>query len=326
MSLPGWSHAESPFHPGEQAMQTRAGVRDRMELAGRRVIRGVMPDQHRELFEELPWVMVGSMDASGQPWASAIVGIPGFISTPDERTMRIAGAIAYGDPLRTNLTVGAAVGVLGIQLETRRRNRMNGRITRLQADSFDIQVDQSFGNCPQYIQARMPELTAEPVSVSRERPVHREHGTLSSWATALIQRSDTFFIATRSADTQARASNGVDISHRGGKPGFVRVTEESGTVLTVPDFRGNSMFNTFGNLQEDPRAGLLFIDFDSGDVLQLSGTGEVLWEGEELAAFVGAERLLRIRISAGLRIEKAVPLRWSAPEPARQLAATGAWR
>jgi uncharacterized protein len=326
MNLTGWPHAASPFHAGEQALQTRAGVRDRMEIGGRRVIRSVMPDQHRELFEQLPWVLIGSIDASGRPWASALVGHPGFISTPDERTMRITAAAAYGDPLLANLTIGAAVGVLGIQLETRRRNRMNGRITRLDRGSFDIQVDQSFGNCPQYIQARTPELTADPASVSRERPVHREQSSISQWATALIERADTFFIATRSADTQGRASNGVDISHRGGKPGFVRVTEEAGTVLTVPDFRGNFMFNTFGNIQEDPRAGLLFVDFDSGDILQLIGTAEVLWEADELASFQGAERLLRFRVSEGLRIEQAMPLRWSAPEQARQLAATGAWR
>jgi hypothetical protein len=124
-----------------------------------------------------------------------------------------------------------------------------------------------------------------------------------------------------------QGGDGVDISHRGGKPGFVRVDSDNlGTVLTIPDFRGNSFFNTFGNLALDARAALLFVDFETGDALMLTGTAEVIWEGAELQSFAGAERLLRFRVSEGLSIDKAVPLRWSAPQPARQLAGTGAWR
>jgi predicted pyridoxine 5'-phosphate oxidase superfamily flavin-nucleotide-binding protein len=315
----------APFHPGEQAMQERIGMRARMDLAGRRAIRDFMPDQHRELFEKLPWALIGSLDAHGRPWASAVVGHPGFIQTPDERTMRIAGAIAYGDPLREHLAVGASIGLIGIQLETRRRNRMNGRITHVDEKRLDVHVEQSFGNCPQYIQARTPRFIAEPSSLARARPVHRESDALSARATQIVTRADTFFIATRSDQVETRPPHGVDISHRGGKPGFARVAEDSGTVITVPDFRGNMMFNSFGNLQVDARAGLWFVDFDSGEVLMLTGTAEVLWDGPELASFAAAERLLRLRVSAGLRIENALPLRWSAPEQARQLEATGSW-
>jgi uncharacterized protein len=325
MNLPGWPHEGSPFHAGEQAMQTRTGVRSRMEIAGRRVIRDFMPEQHRELFEELPWALIGSVDADGRPWASAVVGHAGFMSTPDARTMRITGAIAHGDPLRANLSVGAAIGLLGIQLETRRRNRMNGTVTHLDADRLEVHVEQSFGNCPQYIQARTPRFIAEPGSIASERPVYREKPLLSAEARTLVSSADTFFIATRSASMRGH-ENGVDISHRGGKPGFVRVTEENGaTVLTAPDFRGNSFFMTLGNLQLDPRAGLLFVDFDSGAELLLTGQGEVVWEGDALASFTGAERLLRFTVTEGLRIENAMPLRWTPPEQARQLAATGAW-
>jgi uncharacterized protein len=316
----------SPFHAGEQALQERIGVRSRMELAGRRAIRDFMPDQHRELFEKLPWALIGSLDAQGRPWASAIVGYPGFMSTPDAQTLRIAGTLAFGDPLRAQVAVGASVGLLGIELETRRRNRMNGTITQVDREGFAVHVQQSFGNCAQYIQARTPHFVAEPESIAIERPVQREGSTLSAAATKLVRRADTFFIATRSDHIGKDSSQGVDISHRGGKPGFVRVTEDSnGTVFTVPDFRGNMMFNTFGNLQLDPRAGLIFIDFDSGDALLLTGTAQVLWEGDELASFAGAERLLRFRVSEGLRIGNAMPLRWTAPEQARQLAATGSW-
>ena len=120
---------------------------------------------------------------------------------------------------------------------------------------------------------------------------------------------------------------GVDVSHRGGKPGFVRVGVENGaSVLTSPDFVGNFSFNTFGNLALNPRAGMLFVDFSSGDVLSLTGEAEVVWDGPELAAFVGAERLLKFRVAEGLLLESACPLRWTPPVQATQLAATGSWQ
>jgi len=155
-TLAGWPRVESPYHAGEQAVQARAGVRERAERAGRRMIRDFMPDQHRELFERLPYLLVGSIDDRGRPWASILVGWPGFIATPDARTMTIAARPAPGDPLAVNLRPGAPVGLLGIELDTRRRNRMNGTVTGVGAGSFSVRVGQSFGNCPQYIQARAP--------------------------------------------------------------------------------------------------------------------------------------------------------------------------
>lgn len=321
--LPGWPYERSPFHAGEQALQARAGVRDRIERGGRKVTRDFMPDQHRELFGRLRYLLVGSLDGDGLPWASIVTGLPGFITTPDARTLTVAGGVAADDPLARHLAAGAPVGLLGIELATRRRNRMNGTVTEVGDAGFTVRVGQSFGNCPQYIQAR--EVLAE--APSTPLPVRAEEPRLSEAAARLVRRADTFFIATASpAAASGDPVEGVDVSHRGGKAGFVRLDEEAGTsVLTVPDFRGNAVFNTFGNLALNPRAGLLFIDFATGDLLQLTGTAEVLWDGPELAAFEGAQRLLRFRVTRGLLREQALALRWSAPEPAPQLAATGSW-
>lgn len=323
---PALRHDE-PFHEGERAMQARAGVRARMEQVGHRVIRDFMPDQHRELFEKLPFLLVGSLDAAQRPWASILVGRPGFIRTPDARTLRIHARPGYGDPLGVNLVSGAPVGLLGIQLETRRRNRANGTVADIDEDGFVVHVGQSFGNCPKYIQAREPVFVAEASTMAALRPVRAEGPVLSADAVALVRGADTFFIATAShAAHGGQASEGVDVSHRGGKLGFVRVTEEGGrTVLTSPDFIGNFFFNTLGNLAVNPRAGLVFIDFGSGGVLSLTGAADVIWDGPELASFEGAQRLLRFRVETGVAIENAVPLRWSVPEPAPQLAATGSW-
>ena len=321
----GWPHDGSPFHDGERRLQERAGVRDKVEQIGRRVIRDHMPDQHRELFGKLPFLIAGSLDERGRPWASILVGHPGFMSSPDAWTLAVRAKAGYGDPLASNIRSGAPIGLLGIEPATRRRNRMNGTISAVDADGFIVRVGQSFGNCPQYIQARRPQFIADPQSVARPRPVRNEGAILSERAAALVQSADTFFIATASPaadDTTA----GVDVSHRGGKPGFVRVTEEAGhSVLISPDFSGNFHFATFGNLLLNPKAGLLFVDFATGDVLSLTGEAEVIWDGPEIASFAGAQRLLRFRASAGVLIENAIPLRFSAPELSPRLGATGSW-
>lgn len=321
----GWTHDSSPFHAGEQAVQRRIGVRDQIERMGRNMIREQMPDQHRELFEALPLVVVGSMDASGRPWASLLSGPPGFIRSPTPKLLRIKAQTAVGDPLAAQLTVGSPLGLLGIQLETRRRNRANGHIVARDADSFTIEIDQSFGNCRQYIQAREP--TFDPSVPTSVGPTLAEGPHLSVKASQLLANTDTFFIATASAAAaSATDGEGVDVSHRGGRPGFVRVSKgPSATVLTVPDFRGNFIFNTFGNLEVNPRAGIVCADFATGDVLSLTGTARVIWDGPELDSFEGADRLLSFEVESGVLLEHALPLRFEGLEFSPDLAETGTW-
>jgi predicted pyridoxine 5'-phosphate oxidase superfamily flavin-nucleotide-binding protein len=318
---------DSTFHAGERAVQTRLGVRAQMAAAGPRYIRDHMPDQHRELFGKLPMLLVGSMDACRRPWASMLVARPGFISTPDERTLRVAAVPAAGDPLRAHLAPGVALGLLGIEPHTRRRNRANGRVTALDDGGFTMRVEQSFGNCAKYIQARTPHGVGEPSRLSRAGQGRREGPLLSDAARALVRRADTFFIASSTPLARpGQRADGADVSHRGGKPGFVHLGVEGGrSVLTVPDFTGNFIFNTLGNLAAHPYAGLLFADPDSGDVLQLTGSADVIWDGPSVEAFAGAQRLLRVTVDEGVWRPEALPLRWSAPELAPQLAQTGAW-
>jgi predicted pyridoxine 5'-phosphate oxidase superfamily flavin-nucleotide-binding protein len=142
-------------------VQSLIGVREQVERAGRNLIRDEMPEQHRALFQALPMLVVGSVDRAGRPWASILASEPGFIWAPDSKTLRVTAVPLLGDPLADNLRVGAPLGLLGIQLETRRRNRANGRITMQGAHSFTVGVEQSFGNCKQYIQARAPTFVPE---------------------------------------------------------------------------------------------------------------------------------------------------------------------
>ena len=311
------------FHEGERAVQARVGVRDRIEEIGRRVIRDFMPDQHREFFGLLPFIVVGALDAARQPWATVLSGPPGFMRSPDPGRLLIDARPADVDPLAVALAPGAAVGLLGIQPHTRRRNRMNGVVVEARDGTLDAAVSQSFGNCPKYIQAR------EPVFVPGSRAVVTRDGdgALDAAGCALVQAADTFYIASAHPDAGRGpgSSRGVDVSHRGGKPGFVKV-EDDGRVLTAPDFVGNFLFNTIGNLALEPRAGLLFIDFAAGDLLHVAVRTTIVWDGPDVQAFAGAQRLLRFDIARWRHIGGGLPLRWSAAERSPFLASTGDWR
>src|ERR1700680_3559524 len=316
----GWRAVESPFHAGELPAQERAGVRERMNVDARRGIRDYMPEQHRLFFAQQPFMVLGGVDENGQPWATLRVGVPGFISTPDERTLRIRGRSWAGDPLARTWQVGSVLGGLGIQPATRRRNRVNGVITAIDDQAITVAVSQSFGNCAKYIQSRTPiefnaaEAMESPVVSSRLNDDDR----------ALLARADTFFVASANTSSDAGMGRGADVSHRGGKPGFIRIDDDR--TLTTPDFSGNLFFNTIGNLMHDPRAGLLVIDFDSGDLLYLAVDAEIIWEGQELESFDGAERLIRWHVREVRRTRRALPLRWSGVQYAPQLVKTGSWK
>jgi predicted pyridoxine 5'-phosphate oxidase superfamily flavin-nucleotide-binding protein len=208
--------------------------------------------------------------------------------------------------------------------EQRRRNRLTGRVTGLSAAGFQVAIDQSFGNCPQYIQARAPAMIRARGTPGTTTTLGPE---LSPLAIRMITAADTLFIASASPRAGSTdPSEGADVNHRGGKPGFVKVTHEHGrAVLTIPDFSGNRAFNTLGNILLYPRAGLLFTDFASGDLLSLTGTAEIIWEGPDVTRFAGAERLLRVTVEEARHVEAGLPFSWSRPQPAREPEHTGEW-
>ena len=301
----------SPFHQGEQDAQRRAGVREIAERLGQQMVRDFMPDQHRQFYNQLPVLLVGSVDPKGQPWASALVGKPGFVTSPDAHKLVFTTFLLPHDPLVEGLQEGAQLGLLGLEFSTRRRNRMNGKVTSIRADGFEMQVGQSFGNCPQYIQKRRLEWK-DP-----QPPVLTRGTRLTPEVQSLIQSADTFFIAS------THTLQGTDVSHRGGKPGFVKV--EDAQTLVFPDFRGNNHFNTIGNLLVNPKAGLLFFNYHTGEVLYLTTRSEIVWDGPELEAFEGAQRLVRFRVVEWRLVEGSFPFSWDFEEFSPTLEETGEW-
>ena len=293
----------SPFHEGEQALQNQNGIREEAESMGRRMIRSFMPDQHRDFFAQLPFLVVGAVDDEGWPWASLLTGRPGFMQSPDPVTLEIASLGAKSDPVRAAIKPGAPLGLLGIEMHSRRRNRLNGRVSSSNDDGFTLAVDQSFGNCPQYIRHRS-------VAFTREAGRGGERIAFTAFddkAKVLIAAADVFFVSSFVQAENNPAVEGVDVSHRGGRPGFVKL---EGETLTIPDFPGNKAFNTLGNFFINPKAGLVFPDFETGDLLLLTGKVELLDEDhEDVASFKGAERGWRFILDHGFWLQDALPFR-----------------
>ena len=248
------------FHGGERELQRLAGVRERARAVAAGIGDHVWPGARRFLAEKR-LAIASSVDARGRVWASLLAGPPGFLSTVDERTLRIVADPVHGDPLADNLAAEGPLGLLVIDLRTRQRMRFNGR-GRLTTYGIVLAVEQAYGNCPKYIQPREP----QPDVPARPGPV-KVRRSLSRRQRAWIESADTLFIASRHPEA------GADASHRGGSSGFVRTLGP--TRLTFPDYPGNAMFNTLGNLRSCPAAGLMLVDFASGRVLQLSGRASV---------------------------------------------------
>lgn len=297
----------SIFHAGEQAVQARAGGQHR----ARRVadsIHAVIPDAAREFLLRQPFAVVGSRNRREQVWASLLWGLPGFLRVEDDTTLRIDASPVMEDPLAEVLAASAdqpeKIGILTIEPATRRRMRLNGTVRRRSDGSLSVSAEQVYSNCPKYIQKRTGETGPTDAAAA---PHTVQRGCLLTAAQeAAIARADTFFIAS------AHPEAGVDASHRGGNPGFVRVAE--GRTLQWPDYAGNAMFNTLGNLAVNPSAGLLFLDFGSGGTLQLTGKARILWDAEEAERFSGAERVVSFAIEEAIETAGAFPLRYRLQE------------
>lgn len=230
---------ERMFHEGELDVQRKAGVADLAERVGR-IIGSTIPAAAVRFLEARKLLIASTIDDDGRVWASPIFG---KVHVDDEQTLRVTTPFELDHDPR--------IGILAIDLATRRRMRVNGRAAR-DGNDLVITTSEVYSNCPQYI---------------HPQPVRPDTTSAESW----VNTSDTFFLAT------AHPTRGADASHRGGDPGFVTF---DGARVVFPDYSGNNMFNSLGNLSMNPHCGLLFIDFDRGATLQLTGRGRVVWEPE----------------------------------------------
>ncbi|MFH8804639.1 pyridoxamine 5'-phosphate oxidase family protein [Streptomyces sp. NPDC017936] len=292
------------YHSGEIAVQERAGLTEQAEFS----LGGIgesIPPVAQDFLAEQPLIVLGGADRDGRLWATQLTGEAGFLRVPDPRTVMIDALPLPEDPLAEVLTGGSAVriGMIAIEPATRRRMRVNGRARR-EGDSLRVDLDQVIANCPKYLQKRDHRRTGPGEGGAADRTVTDGTG-LSPAQQQAVRAADTFFVTTASDRGDA------DASHRGGNPGFVQVL--SPTLLRWPDYAGNAMFLTLGNLLLNSSAGLLVPDWETGTTLHLSGTAHTVWDAEEIARVPGAQRLVEFSVEAVREITAASPLRWTGP-------------
>ena len=283
------------YHPGEAAVQQRAGDTPN-KPHGSVATRPEIPVVAQRFLRDQPLIVLGAPDQRGWLWATALAGAPGFVDPLDERTIAIRAPLPTGDPLASAFTGSTEIGMLAIEPATRRRMRINGRAGAT-GDGLLLHTDQVYANCPKYLTTR-----------DHPRPVTRRPGPplisteLSPAQQRMLAAADTFFAATFAG------GHGADVSHRGGNPGFVQVTGP--TTLSWPDYSGNKMYMTLGNLELDARCGLLFVDWRDGHLLHLTGTASADWSPARTATVPGALRMIDFEVRQVVEQPSALPLTW----------------
>lgn len=282
-------------HPGELAVQERAQVA--MEDWGSARVGNQIPPVAERFLGEQRFLVVGAQH-EGRLWCTALAGPEGFIRVHDESTVHVHARPSVSDPLTGAFDSTQEVGILVMDPAKRRRMRVNGQAEPVEAGLL-VRADQVYANCPKYIQSRVVADAARPVP-------HAAYGDrLTEAHQEWIRAADTFFVATSAPGL------GTDASHRGGDPGFLQV---DGRRITWPDYVGNGMYMSLGNLDLDPRAGLLFVDWESGHTLHLTGRARVDWTPERAAQHPGAQRVIDFEVDEYVHITHHLPLTWAFEE------------
>lgn len=294
------------FHEGEIAVQERAGVR----AAGARLegaVHDALTPGAARFLGEASTVGISALGPDGHLWASVWCGPRGVLSAAEDlrriAIRRAAVSIAAGDPVVAHLRPGARVGVLAIDLSTRRRIRVNGTVVSDVGAEWTVRVDEAFGNCPKYIQRRhvLADGTDAPATLPPARGV-----TLGADERALIARADTAFVASEHPD------RGLDASHRGGPRGFIGI--EHDRSILVPDYPGNNMFTTLGNFAVSPRAGLAIVDFEGSRCLSLTGRAAIVHDLADVDGTAGTQRGWRMTIDEWVAFDLDRRARWTLVE------------
>lgn len=289
------------FHKGEIEVQKLAGVEQMASRIGGMVKSDIHPVAQNFLKNQ-PFIVATSVDKNGNVWASMLVGEVGFIKILDEMTIEINAENIEKDILFENLKSNNQIGILGIEFSTRLRMRLNGE-ANFEDKKIIVHAKEVFSNCPKYIQARAWD---KKESSQPNKVISKNTESLNQQQKDTISNADTFFIATRHIE------KGADASHRGGNPGFVKVSGDS--TIIFPDYSGNMMFQTLGNIQINPNAGLLFVDFENGNTLQLSGKAKIIWDETIYSQFAGAERAVEFQIEKIIETTSNVPFSWDFQE------------
>ncbi|MBY0480283.1 MAG: pyridoxamine 5'-phosphate oxidase family protein [Chitinophagaceae bacterium] len=258
---------EKKFHAGELKIQQLLGEEAIADSNGK-LISNTIAKGAINFIEKQSLVVISSTDPRGNIWSSLLLGESGFATIVDPGLISFDTSKIYTNPedvFFNNIKVNSGIGSLFIELTTRKRYRING-ISYQAGSSIHVKVNEAYPNCPKYIQQR-----AVSQSMYFNSPkIYTEKGNeLSDLELSWIACADTFFVSSSSL------SGNLDASHRGGKSGFIEILNDH--TLKIPDYQGNSLYNTLGNIASNPNVGLLFIDFENGHTLQLTGKAETVF-------------------------------------------------
>ncbi len=297
---------KSIFHRGERGIQQRAGVTAIADRNGA-VLSDTVISGARPFIGKQAMAVLGSVDGAGRVWASLSFGKPGFAHTETGASIVLAlpaGERDASDPVWHNIDANPSIGMLFIELGSRRRYRVNGRLAANGAAGIEIAVIEAYPNCPKYIQRR--NLRSVGAAVAPQRAPRTAFA--DSEVGAIVRQADTLFVAS------CHPEFGADVSHRGGAPGFITLLDE--TTLRIPDYSGNCLYNTFGNFEVNPQAGLCIPDFANNRLLHLSGTPTLHWDMPDPDGQTGGTlRFWDFQVAQCLLRDIPTPLDWEFLDP-----------
>lgn len=336
-----------PFHRGELEVQLKLGAYEYVNSYAPQFIRPHMPLQHRDFYANQPFLVAAARDEQGHMWSTLLFAsnaattpetADSFVTSPDPKTLIMNSSPLPGDALEGAMAVGSDLGLLGIEFATRRRNRVNGRIVSNDPKAMTFQVDQSFGNCPQYIKPREwwtandasdPQKSDDSAVSTCDSPTNSDStklprpNKLNMKQVKCVQEAETVFLATGYRAHGENPAYGNDAGHRGGAPGFLDVQDDHRTII-LPDYNGNSHFNTIGNIYMDSSMGLTIPLYETGGMLQLSGQASIIWDDDErVARYAGAKRLIEFVVERINQLpDGSLPIRWNRGEGSTPLQIT----
>ncbi|KAL6873042.1 hypothetical protein J3F83DRAFT_760076 [Trichoderma novae-zelandiae] len=318
----------STWHPGEIAMhrELRTPRLENPTSSG-----CPTPYAIRVMHSQL--VALGTLDDEGRPWTTVWGGERGFARPVAEGVLGVRSAVdkAY-DPVykafwasSTDKGVGAdeegivrpeggkMMSALSIDLETRDRVKLAGRLIAgadIRGPESEVQlafhVEESLGNCPKYINKKALETVVPQPELVPGGP----GGMLPPEAVALIEDADMLFLSS---------TNGVsmDTNHRGGPRGFIRVlkNDEDGVELVYPEYSGNRLYQSLGNLKVNPLIGIVIPDYTTSDALYLTGYSTILLGKQASDILPRSNIAVKITLSAFHLVKASLPFRGTPNEP-----------
>ncbi len=296
-----------------------------------------MPKQHADFFAGLSYLPLATIDRQGRPWVSLLVtqsdNDPSVgIQIDGRNTTHVVAETNPHDPFVRALSQDPPSGLeerlfagVGVDFSNRRRNKIAGSIRAADVEGADkvrllLLSDQHLGNCPKYITVRsLMHTRRSPEIIHDAFDVHSS--ALSDEAKSVVARASTVFLATKhtSDGTTAGAQTDMGVNHRGGEPGFTRLYEEDDgaqvtTYLVLPDHSGNRFYQSLGNIETDPKVGLVFPDFETGEILYITGDAENLLGDDADALMPRVGLLTRIKVTGAVFVRGGLNLKLASPE------------